>query len=170
MSGTVVITGNPRPGSRTLAAATVLGHRLAALAGTAQPAVYDLAEFGPRLFDADDAGVIEALARLRSAEVAVVASPTYKASFSGLLKLFLDRIPAGALERTVAVPLMTGGSAQHSLAVDVHLRPVLLELGAVMPARSIYLAESQLPELEAVLDHWQLSNAHALAALRLVNR
>ena len=43
---------------------------------------------------------------------------------------------------------------QHALAVEVHLRPVLVELGAIMPARGLYVLESQLDKLDAVVEAW----------------
>ncbi|TDD63979.1 hypothetical protein E1262_29575 [Jiangella aurantiaca] len=35
----------------------------------------------------------------------LLATPTYKARYTGLLKAFLDRLPGGALRGTVAVPV-----------------------------------------------------------------
>ena len=49
---------------------------------------------------------------------------------------------------------MTGGWAGHSLAVEVHLRPVLVELGATVPARGLYVTEPELGELDAVVARW----------------
>lgn len=63
-------------------------------------------------------------------QIPVIASPTYKASYTGRLKAFLDRYGDGGLGSCIAVPLMTGGSRDHSLAVDLLLRPLLVELGA----------------------------------------
>ncbi len=54
----------------------------------------------------------------------------------------------------VAVPVMTGGWPGHLLAVGVHLRPVLVELGATVPARGLYVTEPELPELGAVVAKW----------------
>jgi FMN reductase len=149
-----VVVGNPKPESRTLGVATALGRRLAEEAGAEAPRVIDLARLGPRLFDPEDEQVLADLAAVRQAQLAIFASPTYKASFTGILKLFLDRIPTGGLGGVVAIPVMTGGAPFHSLAVEVHLRPVLLELGATLPTRGLYVVESQLPDLEAVLDSW----------------
>jgi FMN reductase len=165
MSAVVVIVGNPKPESRTLGVATALGRRLAESTGGEPARVVDLARLGPRLFDAEDAQVLAEVDALRHADLAVIASPTYKASFTGLLKLFLDRIPTGALSGVVAIPVMTGGAATHSLAVEVHLRPVLAELGATLPTRGLYVIESQLPDLEAVLDNWWAGSSEAVLRL-----
>jgi FMN reductase len=165
--GVVVVVGNPKPLSRTLGVATTLGRRLAEATGAEAPRIIDLARLGARLFDPEDQQVLEDLSAFRRARVAVVASPTYKASFTGLLKLFLDRIPTGGLAGVVSVPVMTGGAAFHSLAVDVHLRPVLLELGATLPTRGLYVLESQLPELDSVLETWWATAASTVEALAI---
>lgn len=161
----VTIVGNPRPESRTLGVASALGRR-AALAMQADHHIVDLARLGPRLLDPGDEAVTNELERLRKAELAIIACPTYKASFTGILKLLLDRIPGGALRGVVAIPLMTGGAAVHSLAVEVHLRPVLLELGTTLPTPGLFVLESQLPDIDSVLDEWWSANGEPV--LRLV--
>lgn len=75
--------------------------------------------------------------------MAIFASPTFKASYSGLLKLFLDQFDTSTgLEGVVAVPLMLGAGPGHQLAPELHLRPVLTELGASTPASALYLLDS----------------------------
>jgi FMN reductase len=91
---------------------------------------------------------------VRGADVLVVASPTYKGTYTGLLKAFLDRVPTGALASTAALPLLVMGEARHALAVEVHLRPLLVELGAHIPTPGIVLLESQLPHAETLLGTW----------------
>jgi FMN reductase len=86
--------------------------------------------------------------------VAVFASPTYKASYTGLLKAFLDRYGSNGLAGVVAVPVMTGGWPGHLLAVEVHLRPVLVELGATVPARGLYVTEPELADTGAAVGTW----------------
>lgn len=60
----------------------------------------------------------------------VVATPVYKAAYSGLLKATLDVLSQYALQDKVVLPLATGGSTAHVLAIDYALRPVLSSLGA----------------------------------------
>jgi FMN reductase len=48
-------------------------------------------------------------------DVLVVASPTYKATYSGLLKAFLDRLATGSLAGKTAVPVLLGGAPNHQL-------------------------------------------------------
>lgn len=145
-----VVVGNPRPESRTLEAATRVATRLG---GQTPAVVVDLATLGAGLLTGADPAVEEAVAAVRSSPAVVVASPTYKASFTGLLKLFLDRIPSGGLSGTVAFPLMLGGAWQHALAPEVFLKPVLVELGATCPVRGLYLLDSDYEE-PAGLSEW----------------
>ena len=114
----------------------------------------DLAEHAPRLFDASDAGLSQLSAAVAAADIAVFASPTYKASCTGMLQAFLDRYGGNGLAGTLAVPVMTGGWAGHALAVEVRLRPVLAELGATVPARGLYVTEPELTDVDAALAGW----------------
>jgi FMN reductase len=116
--------------------------------------VVDLAGHGAGLFDWADPELSRLTAQVAAADLAVFASPTYKASYTGMLKAFLDRYGANGLAGSVAVPLMTGGWAGHLLAVEVHLRPVLIELGAVVPARGLYVTESEFGDLAAAVGKW----------------
>lgn len=84
---------------------------------------------------------------IKTADLLVIATPTYKASFTGLLKLLLDVLPAGSLASTVLVPLTVAGGPAHRYLADLQLRPVLSELGAVVPAPTLLLEEPELPEL-----------------------
>ena len=114
----------------------------------------DLAEHAPRLFDASDAGLSQLSAAVAAADIAVFASPTYKASCTGMLQAFLDRYGGNGLAGTLAVPVMTGGWAGHALAVEVRLRPVLAELGATVPARGLYVTEPELTDVDAAVAGW----------------
>ena len=90
---------------------------------------------------------------MQASELVVIASPTYKATYTGLIKLFLDRFSAGSLSGVTAVPLMLGGHWKHALAADLLLKPVLVELGATCPTPGLFLIESQFAEGDA-LDSW----------------
>ena len=49
---------------------------------------------------------------------------------------------------------MLGASPTHALAVENHLRPLLVELGSSVPSRGLYLIESQLEELDQVVSEF----------------
>lgn len=74
----------------------------------------------------------------------VVATPVYKASFSGALKTLLDLLPERALEHKVVLPIATGGSIAHMLAVDYALKPVLSALKAQETLQGIFADDKQI--------------------------
>jgi len=155
MTTIAVITGNPKPSSRTHSVAVAVSDLLAKETGeSADRVVIDLANYAPRLFDWADPELTRLSAEVAAADIAIFASPTYKATYTGLLKVFLDRYPNNGLAGVTAVPVMTGGWPGHLLAVEVHLRPVLIELGATVPARGLYVTEPELADLDKSLTRW----------------
>jgi FMN reductase len=160
MTSIAVVTGNPKPQSRTHSVALAVADAVAAGLGGAFPAapadrlVVDLAEHAPRLFDWSDPVLTSLTAGVAGADVAIFASPTYKASYTGMLKAFLDRYGSNGLAGVIAIPVMTGGWPGHLLAVEVHLRPVLVELGAIVPTRGVYVTEPELASLDSAVGTW----------------
>ncbi len=148
MSTVAVVVGNPKPQSRTLAAATYVAQELAG-----EPdLVVDLAALGPALLDWADPDVTDLVKQVGGADLVVVASPTYKAAYTGLLKLFLDRFAGGTGLTGLAVPVMLGGSPAHSLAPELTLRPVLTEIGGTVPGRGLYVVDAQHDDPAAYAD------------------
>jgi len=138
--------GNPRAGSKTLAATRALVDTLAeAVSGTALPVV-DLADFGGRVLDYSDSGVAALRAELATVNLLVVATPVYKGSYTGLLKAFLDGYGPGALASVYTVPFTIAASPQHALAGPTHLQPLLDELGAISPLGGLFLPDGVVAE------------------------
>ena len=92
----------------------------------------------------DHPDIKRALAAVAAADAVVIATPVYKASFSGILKTFLDLLPQDGLAGKLVLPLATGGSQSHMLALDYALRPVLHALEARHVLASIYATSEQL--------------------------
>jgi FMN reductase len=157
-----VVVGNPKAGSRTLRVARAAADALSG--GGTEHLVVDLADVASELFDFASTSVPPLLAQVAASDLLVVASPTYKATYTGLLKAFLDRYANDALAGCVAVPVMTGAAALHALAPEVSLRPLLVELGASTPTRGLYVTEPEFDHLDRVIDAW------AAAARPLVDR
>jgi FMN reductase len=156
MADVGVVVGNPKPKSRTLSVARAVAEAAAtavSLDGDDMVEV-DLADLASGLFDWSSAAVKEAVDRAAATKLLVVASPTYKATYTGLLKAFLDWYPTTGLSGVTVVPVMVGAGAGHALAVEVHLRPVLVEIGATVPTRGLYVTEDQLDDLSGVIDAW----------------
>jgi FMN reductase len=163
LTSTVVsLTGNPRPDSRTHLLARTLASELARVLDRDPPSDVDLAVLGAAVFDPADARADAAVATVLAGDVLVVASPTYKATYSGLLKTFLDRFGTGQLAGTAAVPILLGGAPNHRLAIDVHFTPLLYELGARVPVRGLFVLESEVPEFPKTAAAWAESHAGTL--------
>jgi FMN reductase len=155
----VVVVGNPKVGSRTRQAAEMVAQRLTG----ATPTTIEVAELGGALLESSDQTVEAAKQEIRRADLVVFASPTFKATYTGLLKLFLDQFSAGELDGMPAVALMLGGSPRHALACEYTLKPVLSEIGCSCPAPALFLLDSAWqtsPELDAWIERATI--AHGL--------
>src|SRR5438270_13545246 len=145
MAASVIgLSGSPQPVSRSRA---LLELTLAALErqGAGPSRLIDLdalpaeALRGRRV----DREVAQAVQSVLDAGIVVVSTPIYRATYSGLLKVFFDLLPQDALARTVAIAIATGGGPGHLLAVDHGLRPLLASVGAVVVATGVYGTDAQ---------------------------
>ncbi|OQQ14177.1 FMN reductase (NADPH) [Streptomyces sp. M41(2017)] len=164
------VSGSPSPTSRTTRLLRHLderlrlqGHEVIPLEVRTLPA--------QALLDADfrHPAIVEATAQFERADGVVIGTPVYKAAYSGLLKSLLDLLPQYALTGKTVLPLATGGSTAHVLAIDYALRPVLSSMGAshIVPGwftldKDIVVGEDGTPAvalaaaqaLEQVTDHF----------------
>ena len=183
MAVVLSVSGSPSATSRTARLLRHLDARLAAQGHDVIPLdVRDLpaepllrAEFG-------HPAIVEAIRSFALADGVVVGTPIYKAAYSGLLKSLLDLLPQYALEGKTVLPLATGGSTDHVLAIDYALRPVLSSMGATHivpgwftldkhlasgPDGSLEIEPTTRVELERVLDTFSeaLGSRPALSAI-----
>ena len=143
MPTAVAISGSP---SRQSKSRRLLVHAVERLAGQGlETRIVDLCEL-----PADDllgrtrtAAIDQALASVAAAPLLIVATPVYRASYSGLLKCFFDLLPLNALAGKVAIPIATGGSPAHSLVIDYALRPLLASVGARVVSAGTYGTDAQ---------------------------
>jgi len=140
----VGLSGSPKPVSRSRA---LLELTLAALErqGTGPSRLIDLATLpaDALLGRREDRDVAEAIQTVLDAGVIVVSTPIYRATYSGLLKVFFDLLPQEALARKVAIAIATGGGPGHLLAVDHGLRLLLASVGALVVATGVYGTDAQ---------------------------
>ena len=149
MTQIVVVSGNPRPGSRTSALALAVGEAIA----DTPPTGLEVGELGPGLLTPGDEATAAAVTALREADLLVIATPTYKGSYTGILKVLLDQLPSQALAGKRAVPVVTAGIAPQAAAAEALLRQLLVELGAeVLPG--VPVTEAELPESKAIADRY----------------
>ena len=148
-----VVVGNPKPKSRTAQIATCVVEHLCA-ADTYSVTLIDLADHSDEIFVWPSERMAKLNERVAASDLVIFASPTYKGTYTGLLKAFLDRYPNLGLAGVVAIPVMTGADARHALAPEVSLRPLLVELGAVVPTHGLYFVMDQIDGVDEVVSAW----------------
>lgn len=159
------LVANPRPGSRTHGLAALVAERVAGAIGGAQLQTVDLAALAPQLLEPGDHAVAAAREQVAGSDLLIVATPVYKATYTGLLKVFLDGYGPAALARVTAVGVVVSAAPAHLLATDIHLRSLLVELGAAVPAAGLGVTEAQLPEADALVDGWLTTSEERLRRL-----
>ncbi|MEU9250352.1 NADPH-dependent FMN reductase [Streptomyces sp. NPDC048270] len=170
----LAITGSPSAHSRTAVVAEHVLRRLAhAGFTTGHLSVRELPAADLLAARRGEPEIRRGLEAVAEADGIVIATPVYKASYTGLLKAFLDLLPQDGLAGKTVFPLVTGGSLAHVLAIDYALRPVLSALGARHVTAGRFVLDSSVergsgPDRlrpEAELDLFQAVDEFA-AALR----
>ena len=140
------ISGSPSARSRSTALLQIALTRLESGEATQQAVVHvrDLPPSALLFADTQAPQIRAAVAAIEAADLVIVATPIYKAAYSGLLKTFLDLLPQDALRGKTVLPLATGGSAAHLLALDYTLKPVLIALGARHILDGVFATDAQL--------------------------
>ncbi|GLS16039.1 NADPH-dependent FMN reductase [Hydrogenophaga electricum] len=147
----LLIGGSPTEHSRSAALLDGVEQRLHQLVDARRLPVdrlrvRDLSPQALLLADWGHASVARAIEQVAQARALVIATPVYKAAYSGVLKVFLDLLPQTALKGKAVLPLATGGSPHHMLALDYALRPVLQSLGARHILPGVYATDVQIPK------------------------
>lgn len=146
----LLIAGSPSERSRSAVLLDSVSQRLASHGATVERLhIRDLSPQALLLADTANRGITAAVDKVARARAIVIATPVYKAAYSGVLKVFLDLLPQTALKDKTVLPLATGGSPNHMLALDYALRPVLQSLAARHILPGVYATDSQvtlLPE------------------------
>jgi len=167
------ILGSPSAVSRSASLLQLAQAHLQPVAGSCTILALRSLPAGPLLIgDVGDPVLGEAVASVEAADVVIVATPIYKAAYSGLLKLFLDLLPADALRGKAVLPLASGGTMAHLLALEYTLKPVLAALGARHVLDAVYACDAQLPRHEALgyLPDAEIQQRIALSLQTLVER
>lgn len=82
----------------------------------------------------------EARRTVAAADAVIAVSPVFKASYSGLFKMFIDSLDDDALRSVPTVLGATAGTARHSLAVDHAMRPLFSYMGAMVAPTGVFAA------------------------------
>ena len=145
MADFLSISASPQAVSSTHAVLSHVNRRLLAAGHTVRTLPVRELPPGPLLAaDSSDPEIAEAIEAVASADALVVATPVYQAAYSGLLKVFLDVLPQFAFRGKSVLPIVTGGSPAHVLAVDYALRPILSSLGAAHTGQGWFVPSSHI--------------------------
>jgi len=147
MSKLIAVLGSVTPPGRLLKALTAM----TAVAKVVQPELeIDLLNLADvriafadgRAPDAYGDDTEAAVKRIDAADIVVLASPVYRASFTGALKNLLDHLPVAALMGKPCGIVAMGATAHHYLGVEWHLRDVLTWFGAIVAPTGVYLSSA----------------------------
>jgi len=91
--------------------------------------VFDLTDIGPSLGQAQrqsdlDENAARVLTNVVEADFLIIGSPTFKGSYPGLFKHFIDLIDPEQLRSKPILITATGGGDRHALMVEHQLRPL----------------------------------------------
>jgi FMN reductase len=141
----LLIAGSPSERSRSAALLDSVSQQLRLRGVTIERLhIRDLSPQALLLGDTAHRTIAAAIDQVARARAIVVATPVYKAAYSGVLKVFLDLLSQTALKNKTVLPLATGGSPSHMLALDYALRPVLQSLSARHILPGVYATDSQV--------------------------
>ncbi|RNF40181.1 NADPH-dependent FMN reductase [Planococcus salinus] len=144
MSEIVILSGSPSETSRSELVLKYLGTLLKKEGfSVTHLSVRDVRQEDLFLGKFDSPAIGEISALIHGAKGVIVGSPVYKAAYSGVLKALIDLLPQDVLRDTPVLPLMTGGSIAHLLALDYALKPLLATLKG-QNLKGVYLVDSQI--------------------------
>jgi NAD(P)H-dependent FMN reductase len=109
----------------------------------------------------DTEAVVE---QVMAADAYIIATPIFRASFTGALKNLLDLVPVEGLMGKPCGLLGMGATDHHYLVSDTQLRPVLAWFGAHLVPGAVYLQsrhfqDGQLADPKAIADLRSLAKA-----------
>ncbi|WP_188456947.1 NADPH-dependent FMN reductase [Virgibacillus oceani] len=144
MSEIVIISGSPSKYSRSEQVLKYLGSLLKKEHfSVTHVSVKDIPYEDLFLGKYDSPAINKLASLIQNAKGVVVGSPVYKGAYSGVLKALLDVLPQDVLSNTPVLPLMTGGSMSHLLAMEYTLKPVLATLKGYN-LKGLYLLDNQI--------------------------
>ena len=114
-----------------------------------------------------DPAVEAAVAAVVGASTLVLASPVYRATVSGVMKAFLDRLPTGGLAGTAVVLGATAGSRDHFLSLDTSGRALVASLAGWSVPTVVYATSADIVDGK-VSDELEATLRQALAEASLV--
>jgi len=163
MSSIALIGGSPSPTSRGSIVLDQVADKITVSGFDVErievrdidPAALLFADFG-------HPDVRTAAAKIERAAGIVIATPVYKASYSGVLKSLLDLLARDAFKNKPILPIATGGTIAHLLSIDYALRPVLYALCADKVLAGRFIIDK---DISTIAPNIGIENAEAWNAL-----
>jgi FMN reductase len=91
---------------------------------------------------------------IQDATLLIVATPTYRGTFSGALKVLLDQLPANALAGVLAIPVVTADIQPQANNAEAFLARLLSELGADVVAFGLTAIDQELADPVTLVDQY----------------
>ena len=112
-------------------------------------------------YDDDTEPVVE---RVIAADMFLIATPVFRASFTGALKNLLDHVPVEGLQGKACGLIGMGATDHHYLSIDAQLRPVMAWFGAHVAPGMVYLQsrhfqDGRLADPQAIADLQSLARS-----------
>jgi FMN reductase len=170
----VAVSGSLTSPSRT----TALVEAIAAAVGELVPVdthLITLHDLGPHLGGALTRKQLpqvaeDELQRIEDADLLIVASPVYRASFTGLFKYLFDFVDQYALVDTPVLLAATGGSERHALIIEHQLRPLFGFFQSLALPVGVYAHDSDFADYrvadDGLTERIQKAVARALPLIR----
>jgi FMN reductase len=96
--------------------------------------------------------VEDALRAIETADLLIVASPVYRASFTGLFKHLFDFVGQYALVGTPVLLAATGGGERHALILEHQMRPLFGFFQALTLPVGVYASDADFTGVELTSD------------------
>ena len=80
---------------------------------------------------------------VQQAKGLIVGTPVYKGAYAGVFKSLIDLFPQDVFQHKPVLPLMTGGSSNHLLALEYSLKPLIASLKG-MNLKGIFIQDDQI--------------------------
>jgi FMN reductase len=138
----VSLNGSPRSPSRTDTLTCAIAEAIVATTGSAWTHLR-LTDIAPDVMPALTRDVLtqageQVIQTIEAADIVLVGTPVYRASFTGALKHVFDLVDYEALRGRVAVLAATGGNRHHGLVTEHQLRPLMSFFGTFTVPTTIY--------------------------------
>ncbi|MEH7385639.1 NADPH-dependent FMN reductase [Bacillus sp. JJ1521] len=150
MSEIVILSGSPSESSRTDLVLQYVGKMLKREGlSVTNVSVRDIPSDDIFNLRFDSPALKDLTSRIQGADGVIVGSPVYKAAYTGVLKALLDLLPQDVLAKKAVLPIMTGGSPAHLLAIEFSLKPLLAALKG-HSQQGVYFQDCQIDKAQVV--------------------